>query len=57
MTRLPTDKHKVEDHLPLELTESDLERATGGGSGGGAGKVMHDLLIEKHVDVASPKFF
>ena len=57
MTRLPTDKHKVEDHLPLELTESDLERATGGGSGGGQARLC-TICLSKSMWMSHPqKFF
>ena len=56
MTRQHNDKDYLEARVPVaELSESDLEIATGGvGSGGGAGKVMHsDLQCQKYLDRAS----
>jgi len=56
MTRQRDDKD-LEAHVPMaELSECDLEKATGGSqsSGSGSGKVQHsDLQVQKYLDKAS----
>jgi hypothetical protein len=56
MTRQRDDKD-LEAQVPLaELSECDLEKATGGSrsSGSGAGRVLHgDMQVQKYLDKAS----
>jgi len=56
MTRQRDDKDR-DAHVPVaELSECDLEKATGGSqsSGSGSGKVQHgDLQVQKYLDKAS----
>jgi type VI protein secretion system component Hcp len=56
MTRQGDDKD-IDAHAPMaELSECDLEKATGGSqsSGRGSGKVQHsDLQVQKYIDKAS----
>jgi hypothetical protein len=56
MTRQRDDKDLEANVLVAELTECDLEKATGGSpsSGSGSGKVRHgDLQVQKYLDKAS----
>jgi hypothetical protein len=56
MTRQFDDKD-LEAHVPIaELSECDLEKATGGSppSGSGSGKVLHgDMQVQKYLDKTS----
>jgi type VI protein secretion system component Hcp len=51
------DDKDLEAHVPMaELSECDLEKATGGSpsSGSGSGKVQHgDFQFQKYLDKAS----